>query len=46
MKPAVGPLYPSMSEVKVCAEGLEYNAESEVSLMRLLTIIARFYVNL
>ena len=35
----------SMSKVKVCAEELEYNAESEVRLMHVLpTIIARFHV--
>ena len=42
MKLAVGPL--SMSKVEMCTEGLEYNAESEVSLMHTLTIIARFHV--
>ena len=32
MKPAAGPLYPCL-KVKVCAEGLEYYTESEVSLI-------------
>ena len=44
MTAAVGPLYLSMSKVRVWAEGLEYNAESEVSLMHTLTIIVRFHV--
>ena len=39
MKPAAGLFLLS----KVCAEGLEYNAESEVSLMHTLTIIVRFH---
>ena len=42
MKPAVGPLYPRGKAV--CADGLEYSAESEVSLMRTITIIAKFHV--
>ena len=35
-----------MSKVEVCAEELEYNAESEVGLMHTLTIITRFQVEL
>ena len=34
----------SISKVKACSEGLEYNAESEVSLIRNVIIIARFQV--
>ena len=33
-----------MSKVKVCSEGLEYNTESEVSVMHTLTVIVRFQV--
>ena len=40
MKPAAGPLYTS----KVCTEGLENKAESEVNVMRTLIIITRFHV--
>ena len=36
MKRTVGPLTLSMSRVEVCAVGLEYNAECEVSLMHTL----------
>ena len=32
-----------ISEIKVCAEGLEYNTES-VNLMHAFSIIARFHV--
>ena len=33
-----------MSELKVGAEGLEYNSESEVGLLLTLIIIARFHM--
>ena len=39
MKPDVGPLF--MSKVRVCAEGLEYNTESEVRLMYTLNYYSK-----
>ena len=39
MKPAVGPLTLLLSKVKVCADGLKYNMEYDVSLMHTVTIV-------